>query len=528
MSHPRRKSADPKVDFKSELAVSEISPASSPSPSHMNFLSAGIHYMNLLIEVGKLGFVNVLGNKFNPTSLPAYGGEEALPGIMTLDIVPTVGRSANINSGVNLAAKDTFTGIRRQNMGTIPYDPADVMLYMLAIDSILSIMAHIRRAFRVVGNFDWKNRYTSDALLWAMGFIPDTLRSGYGDFVARYDLIVTKAQRLVYLRDFPLLNDHAMLFSEVYRDTEDERAQFYVPRPSGYYQMTLLPENPKQVLEFIDLIPMYDNVGGLGMISWLNYVEGMINNIAYVNTYSNIAGQIEKAFGPNTATLPLSGDLNPLEPLYDKSFGWILQNSTPIALERGESMRIYESLAQDNNLGALISKPKYSSTIPEYEAMLYTNHDTLSSDEVFQASRWKVCRTSEVEDPMGLKEVVIGTDVLERCVMFFYDYTSGYPYFQKKIVPNILTIFGSAAVGSIVPYEDVVEQLSVVGMLTNFKWYPYLNIVGKMDPMSEVKNYVSVFGNVDNYNKISHNQIELLQDVRQLESFYMAQITTIT
>lgn len=522
MSHPRRKSSDPKVDLKSDLAVSEISPARPYSSSHMNFLTTQLHYANLIAEVGKLGFVNVLGNKFNPSDYSGYLGEQALPGIMALDIVPTIGRSENINSGVNLAAKDIFTGIRRNNMGSIPYDPADVMLYMIAIDSILTMLAHIRRCFRVVEIYHWKNRYISDALIEAMGVTAFTLRGTFGDLVARYDMIVTKAQRLIYLRDFPLLAEHAMLFSEVYKDSEDERAQFYLPRPSCYYLMELLPESPKQVLTCKNIA--YNPTRG--MSNWLNDVETMINNIAYVNTYSNIAGQIEKAFGPNTATLPLSGDLSPLEPIYDKSFGWVLQNADPKPVSR-DSLKIYESLDPDQNLGALICQPEgVGGLMLPYDATIYTSHDALSAEEVYQVLRWKPVRKS-LNNPFD-SNIIAGTDILEYCTVYYYNYLNDNLTLESKQLMSSVLLASSGPPDDVMSWEDEMERWFTIGLMTNFKWFPYLSILGKADPMVGTTTYVGEFGNIDNYMKVSNNQIALVQDVRQLEAFYMANITTVT
>lgn len=524
MSHPKRKSKELSSDYNTDKEVSTTDPSMSiiPSQGTTNFIGGDYHYAHLLAESGKLGFMNVLGEPFNPTEYAHEGYSEAVPGIMTLTIVPTIGRSEDINSGANLAAKDTYVGIRRNNMGTIPYDPADVMLYMLAIDSIIFILSFIRRAFRIARQFKWKNRYIPDAILESMGINSSQMRANFGDYIARYDMIVTKAQRLVYLRDFPLLADHSMLFSEIYKDGEDERAQFYVTRPKGYYVMTMLPENPKQILKWTDIanyVPVHLSV-------WLDRVETMINNISYVSMYSNIAGQIEKSFGPNVAHLPLSGDLEPLEPIYNSDFGWVLQNCDIVS--GVENLDIYESLDVDNNLGAIICKPSYVSAIaPVYNTTIFTSHNSLSAEEVFQVTRWKATRALATQEYI-LQELVTGTEIITSIDVYFYVVNPvGGLTLSRSNMSHDLVLAADGDDG--VPSDLVIEALEMFSRATNFKWYPYVNLyynTGNIPP--DPTKFIGVIGNIDNYQQIGGGQIALLQDVRQLEAFYMASITTIT
>lgn len=525
MSHPSRKTANQDAESKFSKAVSGIIPVSPEVQELKNMMNSGVqspslHYAHLLTEVGKLGFVNVLGQPFNPTSLVGWDGDQALPGIMTLDIVPSIGRSDDINSGVNLAAKNVYTDIRRNNQGNIPYDPADVMLYFLGVDSVLIILAHVRRAFRVIANYVWKNRYTSDALLTAMGFNPSAMRENYGNDLARYNMIVTKASKLVYLKDFPLLGQHATTFSEVYKDGEGERAQMYLPRPAGVFKMSALPESDKKILEWQGL----DYSAVKTASEWLAYAEYLINQIAYVTMYSNIAGQLERAYGPNVVSLPLAGDLNPLEPIYDKTFGWCLQNSTISSIDTA-SMVIREELAPNANLGALLFIPKYGNTVPDHDVMVYTTLDGLTAEEMYTCTKWKMARLSVIPDPLGTRFVSVGNEFITKCVVYYY-VKSG-----DGVALNSSEVYGSVKIdgaSDLMSWEDEMNRWTITSLLTNFKWYPYFTITGKNDPITGTDYYVGIFGNVDNYMKMTFDQFELIQDVRQLESFYLTEISTIS
>lgn len=91
-------------------------------------------------DVASFSFNNALGASFeigtHGLTTLVQPKKYSLPGIMTIPYVPSIGYSADGTSAANIAAKNFYSFVRHQNSGHANYDSPDLMMYLMAMDSI--------------------------------------------------------------------------------------------------------------------------------------------------------------------------------------------------------------------------------------------------------------------------------------------------------------------------------------------------------------------------------------------------------
>lgn len=93
----------------------------------------------------------------------------SIPGVMAFRWSPSVGLSIDGESAINVASKRLYSFIRHANSGSSNYDSPDLMLYILAMDSLYALHAMGVRAYGIAQYYLLRNRYVPDTLLNACG-----------------------------------------------------------------------------------------------------------------------------------------------------------------------------------------------------------------------------------------------------------------------------------------------------------------------------------------------------------------------
>lgn len=163
----------------------------------------------LVKDVGSISFNNALGARYflNPDSVGTDfnpGSKDitaSIPGIMTIQTGPAVNPSNSPYSALNLATKDLFKRVRRMNAGSTNYDSPDLMLYVLALDSIYSAIFFLQRILGCANVYSQVNRFVGDAFIQAQGVEPSLVRNNLAAYRARLNMLITKVSSFAAPRD---------------------------------------------------------------------------------------------------------------------------------------------------------------------------------------------------------------------------------------------------------------------------------------------------------------------------------------
>lgn len=186
-------------------------------------------------DVASLSFNTALGSSFMLSS-DNLDSRWTVPGIMSILTMPTGGASTDDNSPINIAARKVYSFVRHANSGHSNYDPADLMMYLLAMDSIYIYWSWMVRLYGTLQVFSQTNRYVGDALIYSMGANAESLRQNLANFRAYINMFAVKASTFAVPKTMSLFIRHSWMYSNIYKDEDVSKSQFYVYAPAGVYK----------------------------------------------------------------------------------------------------------------------------------------------------------------------------------------------------------------------------------------------------------------------------------------------------
>lgn len=308
-----------------------------------------------------------------PVGAPAYldndiythAGKLVVSGVCTIDLLPTIGVSRNAASPVNVAARKLYSYIRHANSGAANYDAPDLMMYMMAMDSMYSWYWNGVRAYGTVNLYNKQNRYVPDALIHALGFDPDDLRRNYAQL--RYGLIALamKINNLVVPNTMTIFERHRWCFSHLWADGTAPKSQLYAFRPKGYYVFAK-DKNLAGMLKWHGVTYATEGdstVKPMTVNDYLDIMYAMVDPVItnYDEDFGIMSGDIMKAYDASQLyTLPAIAEDYSVMPEYDETVLSQFQNATLVGLPNIGTMDITQVVNPDDvNAGALMYNPTW-------------------------------------------------------------------------------------------------------------------------------------------------------------------------
>jgi len=344
----------------------------------------------LASDVASLSFNTALGAQVsldvdNTGDWNAASQPLGVPGVLTLNWVPSVGASTGGYSPINIAAKNIYSNIRSRNSGGKNYDSPDLMMYLIAMDSVYSAIQHLQRAYGTAHIFSQLNRYVGDAYLTAMGFAPESVRANLAQFRAAINMLIVKASAYAVPRAMPLYERHAWMSRCAFMDAPLEKAQMYIYRPLGFYKyieatsispagscmiMPCAVENVRETSSGHQRV----SVKTWTVPEWINYVEDLLAALVYSEDIAIMSGDIIKAYGdelfrlvaiPDDYSLEIGYSDEVLDQIHNTIFSGayprtILNNSTEAEVKNVNWASF--DIAQNTSIGdgAILTRPQFA------------------------------------------------------------------------------------------------------------------------------------------------------------------------
>lgn len=359
-------------------------------------------------DVASISFNTALGNPITlrgslgvTYSTPDFNF--SIPGIMSIYTTPTIGVSKDANSPVNIAMRRLYTYVRHANSGHSNYDPADLMIYLLAMDSVYTYWAYMVRAYGVAQVFSRTNKYVGDVLLTAMGIDP-SIRENMADFRAFINTFAAKAQQWCVPRVMTYFLRHNWMYSNVYKDEDNDKAQMFMYVPATLYKYN--PTSPVTNVGGLEAIMVgieTTNTGTFQVRSMpLRYVDilaigyQLLNALAAQEDIGIISGDILKAYGAeNLWKIDTIPEDYQVIPTYSEEVLLQYHNTAFSGVQYvDKSGNIIGTVAfnidQDTNVGGgcLLFDPIINNGAHiTYDTLMDTWHPTASAEEIMVASR---------------------------------------------------------------------------------------------------------------------------------------------
>lgn len=270
-----------------------------------------------------------------PLGSPAYldnaeypdAGKLIVSGITAIEVIPNLGISKDASSPLNQAIRKMYTYIRHANSGAKNYDPADLGLYIGAMDQIYTMFWYGVRAYGTARLYNAQNRYIPYTLLTAQGFQADDVMKNCAQLRYGLNRIATIVNNLVTPNDLPLLARHRWIFSGIFSDGTSPKSQIYMYRPAGYFTFGL-DEQSAGMLKYTSL---NTETQSMTVEDYLNYLDAMVKPILtnYDEDFGIISGDIMKAYDANELyKLPAVPEEFAIAPEYSEEVLSQIQNIT--------------------------------------------------------------------------------------------------------------------------------------------------------------------------------------------------------
>lgn len=247
--------------------------------------------------------------------LTASEFDNAIPGIASMSIIPTIGNAQHANDAVNVAANGMYTFVRHWNSGSRNYDANDLIIYCMAVDSVYYMLSWATRLYATLSLYAQGNRYLPDALIRAQHVDPNDLRANMAQFRAGINQRIRKIATLVVPSVLPIFSRHSWLFSNYFIEGESVKDQIYLFTPDAWYKFGY--DNDSAGMLTCYKLRGTHTVGGetnyIGCDDILTIVDQMIDPIFADEDFNIVSGDILKAYGEtNILKLALIPDELPI------------------------------------------------------------------------------------------------------------------------------------------------------------------------------------------------------------------------
>lgn len=166
-------------------------------------------------------------------------GLNKIPGLFTLEWVPSVGISDSVTSPISLAGRDIFSRVRSAFSGSIQADAPDFIIHIMAMDSIYSYIAWCKRVYKITNTFSSDNLLTPECLLHGMGFTDTAifnLKSARTELYGKINELIAMTDQFVVPDIMPVLTRHIWMSERLYADAPTVSSQIYMFNPVGFYK----------------------------------------------------------------------------------------------------------------------------------------------------------------------------------------------------------------------------------------------------------------------------------------------------
>lgn len=433
----------------------------------------------------------------------------AVPGLAYMGYVPTIGVSTDTSSPANLAAQNIYSYVRYMNSGAKNYDQADLMLYLLAMDSIYMMWNWAKRIYGYLRTYSQKNRYMPRVYAAADHIDFDAFISSLADYRYKLNSLAAQISSFCVPAVMPLFVRHSWMCSNIYKDADNEKAQQYIMTPEIFYRYDEASSPNGGKLQSINNTLNLSSTDFRTPDEVLDMIKVNLDKVAYSEDIGVMSGDILKAYGQNALfkITPVDPDYM-VVPVYNEEVLNQIHNSTLVnAYQTGGG-----SITQDPNSGCLIWNPTFpSENIQQKKAFINMPWDVVTPSNTMVATRLTALRKSA--SSAGFDNfLAVGSEFINRRIMYVMNSNGSFQVYQYG--NNIFIGDGNDA---------FISQL--VGYVSNFDWHPLMPVIqqtGTAD--SPVFTMQSILGDITNYTVIDGEQMKALHTTAILSEFNVPQL----
>lgn len=224
-----------------------------------------------------------------------------IPGILAYYFEPAIGQATDANAPINVAARNIYSYVRHANSGHANYEAPDLMMYLLAMDSVYMYHSFMKRVAGLVLDYSTLNRYYPRAIVQAMGVDFDDISMHIQDFRGFINQYAVKMGSMCVPNSMSYMARHTWMCEGIYTDSTTAKAQTYFYSPQSFYQFMVDQNTGVGYLRHNQFTNPTAPGGVTGSLkSYQQMVEfgnDLLNTVLQQEDFNIMSGDILKAFG---------------------------------------------------------------------------------------------------------------------------------------------------------------------------------------------------------------------------------------
>lgn len=497
------------------------------------------------------------------TSNPRKWGAKnvASPGIMTLDLVPTIGQASRVSDPINVAVNQQYAYVNQNKSGALPYDAPDLGFFNIAMANVLAFIKYCTRLYGITRRYRAIDRYTPQALITANKVDFEDLKKHASDFRVWLNQYILRARSFAVPKDINYFSRMNMLYDAIYFDSENAKAQYYMFTPAGFYvyeegtSAAILPK-----LTYTPLTVTEPTVVPLTVDQLEQYGEQLLQPIEGSQDMRRIQADMLYVFKAEGCwSIQEVPEDYEVEMKYDKAILSQIEN----AYIYGASGNITGTITQSAaiNDACLINDVSIESTfvsqdtqsaqkqtgnyfnpfqyIQPQELVLNFHWDNPSNADIMEATRLSglglTPYTRGGDDEVTLfQPITCGTEFVAGAYMWFYQYDNldGTEYTSLSLVQ---TPFKTLFFDMLVPpsnnlaaiIKEAYRYVNVFAQISKFDWHPAVYPVMYYKQNSSTSGVTNVMElevgdvhlDIDNYALVTAHQLQQMNSIALLGEF---------
>lgn len=449
-----------------------------------------------------------------------------VPSLMSIRVAPTIGVSTDSSSPANLAANNIYAYVRYMNSGSKNYDQADLMLYLLAMDSLYACWNWMKRIYGYMNMYSQYNRTMPRVFARAdqVGF--DSIQSSLADFRLFLNRTAAQISSFCVPAVMPYFIRHSWMFSNIYKDSDNNKAQMYMFVPEWFYMYS---ETSSQYGG--ELIPMFLQKDGEALtINSLNiletYLTDLINAVAYSEDIGVMSGDILKAYGQEKLfkLSPVEPDYT-VQPVYNEEVLNQIHNSRAVPGWYDNANQQYYKITQNADTGYLIWKPSIQITVTQVTNSAVqpsgflvnmpwddvTPANTMVGTRLIGAYEWNTTGSTTT-----LTITECGSEIVTGYNIFTSYLTAGSiatAFKADSFKTNLINTGDSGLTAA--------NFAALMARISNFDWHPLFT---SLDVSGTTATASGVYGDISNYTYMSLSDISKLNLTALMSEFNIPQL----
>ena len=245
-----------------------------------------------------LGRFQTFGNHLNnvASSTSTLDGEfkAMVPGCMVLNFTPSIGLGGtDETNAANVAAKNVYAYVRYNNSGAKNYEANDLMLYLLAMDSLYIAYGHACKLYSLALTAKSQNYYYPSGIFKAMGYDIDSFTGNLANFRSWINTLAVKLNSYNVPNAMPFFDRHVWLVTNIFKDYEISKSQDYLFCPHKLYRYN----DTHGYLEPVTIRSLTNSGSDMTVTDFMTVVNGMLEKVVSSEDIGIMSGDILKAYG---------------------------------------------------------------------------------------------------------------------------------------------------------------------------------------------------------------------------------------